>query len=136
MSVKIRQASCSCRQLRLTCQGEPVRVSMCHCLECQRRTGSAFSVQAWYSRDQVQPAEGTAKRYARVAESGRTVNFGFCPECGGTVFWEAEMRPDMIAVAVGTFADPGFEQPSLSGWERTRHPWTKAIDAEKIEHSE
>jgi len=117
------------------CQGEPVRVSMCHCLECQRRTGSAFGVQAWYSRDQVQPAEGTVKRYARVAESGRTVNFGFCPECGGTVFWEAELRPGLIAVAVGTFADPSFEKPSLSGWERMQHLWTKAIDAQKIEHS-
>ena len=136
MSVKMRQASCSCGQLRLTCQGEPARVSMCHCLACQRRTGSAFSVQAWYSRDQVQPAEGTAKRYPRVAESGRTVNFGFCPECGGTVFWEAELRPDMIGVAVGTFADPSFEPPSLSGWERRQHPWTKAIDAQKIEHLE
>ena len=135
MSVKIRQASCSCGQLRLMCQGEPVRVSMCHCLECQRRTGSAFGVQAWYSRDKVQPDEGAVKRYARVAESGRTVNFGFCPECGGTVFWEAELRPGLIAVAVGTFADPSFEKPSLSGWERMQHLWTKAIDAQKIEHS-
>ena len=134
MSVKIRQASCSCGQLRLMCQGEPVRVGICHCLACQRQTGSAFSVIAVYARDQVQPPEGTVKRYARVAESGRTVNFGFCPECGGTVFWEAEMRPGQILVAVGTFADPDFECPSVSVWERRRHPWTKAIDAEKIEH--
>jgi hypothetical protein len=136
VSVKIRQASCSCGQLRLICQGEPARVGICHCGECQRRTGSAFSVQALYPRDQVQPPEGIVKRYARVAESGRTVNFGFCPECGGTVFWEAEMRPDMILVAVGTFADPGFERPSLSVWERTQHPWTKAMDAEKMDHSQ
>ena len=52
------------------------------------------------------------------------------------MFWEAELRPDMIAVAVGTFADPSFEQPSLSGWERTQHSRTKAMDAEKIEHLE
>lgn len=131
-----RQASCSCGQLRLMCDGDPVRVAMCHCLECQRRTGSAFGVQAFYARDQVQPAEGVVKRYARVAESGRTVNFAFCPECGGTVFWETEMRPDLIAVAVGAFADPSFETPSLSVWERMRHPWTKAADAQQIDHSE
>jgi hypothetical protein len=136
VSVKIRQASCSCGQLRLMCQGEPVRVGICHCLACQRRTGSAFSLIALYARDQVQPAEGTVKRYVRVADSGRTVNFGFCPECGGTVFWEAEMRPGMILVAVGTFADPSFGKPSVSVWERTRLPWTKAIDAEEIEHLE
>ena len=109
---------------------------MCHCAECQRRTGSAFGVQAWFSRDQVLPAEGAVKRYARVADSGRTVNFGFCPECGGTVFWEAELRPDLIAVAVGMFADPNFERPSVSAWERRRHPWTKAADGEQIERFE
>ena len=135
MSVKIRQASCSCGQLRLICEGEPVLVGICHCLACQRSTGSAFSVPAVYPRAQVRPPEGVVKRYARVADSGRTVNFAFCPECGGTVFWEAEMRPDMILVAVGAFADPSFETPSLSVWERTQHPWTKAMGAEKIEHS-
>jgi len=37
-------AACNCGQLRLTCEGQPVRVSMCHCLECQRRTGAVLSV--------------------------------------------------------------------------------------------
>ncbi len=48
-----RIASCSCGQLRATCQGEPVRISICHCLECQKRTGSVFAVQARYPRESV-----------------------------------------------------------------------------------
>jgi hypothetical protein len=131
-----REAACSCGQLKLEVRGEPVRVSMCHCLECQRRTGSAFSVQAFYPKEHVQPAAGTAKRYTRRGDSGLTVTFSFCPECGGTVFWEPERRPELIAVAVGTFADPGFEKPRFSGWERSRHPWTTAIAEPHIEHSD
>ena len=46
-----RQASCSCGQLLVTCEGEPRRVSLCHCLECQRRTGSAFGIAAFFTRE-------------------------------------------------------------------------------------
>ena len=131
-----REAACSCGQLRLTPKGDPVRVSMCHCLECQRRTGSTFGVQAWYSREQIRPASGIAKQYVRKADSGRLVTFSFCPNCGGTVFWEAEHRPDLIAVAVGMFADPAFDRPAYSVWEKRQHPWTVATGEQKIEHLE
>jgi hypothetical protein len=129
-----REAACSCGQLQIKCQGDPVRVTMCHCLACQRRTGSTFGVQAWFAQTHVQTTQGIAKRYLRRADSGRTVTFGFCPDCGGTVFWEAERSPGMIAVAVGTFADPGFEKPDLSVAERRMHPWTAAIGEHSIEH--
>jgi len=106
---------------------------MCHCLECQRRTGSVFAVQAWYPRENVQQG-GTARQYVRQADSGRRVTFSFCLECGGTVFWSAEQRPDLIAVAVGAFADRHFERPGHSVWERSRHPWTAAMDELTVQH--
>src|SRR5947199_3145035 len=48
-----RHAACSCGQLHLTIEGEPSRISMCHCLECQRRTGAVISNQARFQLDQV-----------------------------------------------------------------------------------
>ena len=48
-----RLAACNCGQLHLTIEGEPSRISMCHCLECQRRTGAVISNQARFRRDQV-----------------------------------------------------------------------------------
>jgi hypothetical protein len=48
-----RRAACSCGQLHLTIEGEPSRISMCHCLECQRRTGAVISNQARFRREQV-----------------------------------------------------------------------------------
>jgi hypothetical protein len=48
-----RHAACNCGQLYLTIEGEPSRISMCHCLECQRRTGAVISNQARFRREQV-----------------------------------------------------------------------------------
>ena len=61
----MREAACSCGQLRATVEGDPVRISMCHCLACQRRTGSAFSMQARYPREQVQTS-GRSSTYVRI----------------------------------------------------------------------
>src|SRR4030088_703869 len=101
-----RRASCSCGQLDLTCEGEPVRVSMCHCLECQRRTGSVFGNQAWFDRRQITGVSGRSTKFARSSDGGGSVTFEVCAVCGSTVYWEAEGFPGLIAVAVGSFADP------------------------------
>ena len=131
-----REAACACRQFRIRCEGEPVRVSMCHCLDCQRRTGSSFGVQAWFPLARVGAPVGTGRRYVRQAESGRAVTFNFCSACGGTVLWHAEQRPDLVAVPVGAFADPGFPAPRHSVWEKRRHAWTVAIGNEPMDHSD
>ncbi len=132
----IRHASCGCGQLRLTSEGEPVRISVCHCLECQRRTGSAFGVQARYRRDRVTKIEGRAAHFSRVGDSGRRIDFRFCPDCGSTVYWEVEASPDLIAVAVGAFADPNFPPPEISVWERRRHSWTVTPADTAAQHSD
>lgn len=118
----LRHAACSCGQLSLTAEGEPVRVSMCHCLECQRRTGAVLSNQARFPRDRVAIA-GNATIWARTAASGSKVTFYFCPGCGSTVYWESESFPGFVVVAIGNFADPNFPAPALAVWDEQRHPW-------------
>ena len=117
-----RRAACSCGQLNLTIEGESVRVSMCHCRECQRRTGAVISNQARFRRDQVSVA-GKAATWTRTAESGNVLTFHFCPTCGSTVYWESEGFPGFIAVAIGNFADPNFPAPIISVWEESAHTW-------------
>lgn len=117
-----RQASCSCGQLEVTVSGEPVRVSMCHCRACQRRTGSVFGVQARYAASDVE-VNGQSQAWSRTADSGHSITFHFCPNCGSTVFYRPEQEPEIIAVAVGGFADPGFPPPTISVYESRRHPW-------------
>ncbi len=119
-----RHAACSCGQLRLEADGDPGRVSMCHCLACQRRTGSAFGIQARFAADRVR-ITGSYRDYARVSdEEDRLVHvFHFCPECGATVFSTEPDAPDVVAVPVGAFADPSFPAPAVSIYESRRHPW-------------
>jgi hypothetical protein len=124
-----RHAACSCGQLHLACQGEPVRLSVCHCLECQRRTGSVFGFQARFPRAQVEIA-GESTRYTRPSDSGNRVTMHFCPHCGSTVYWEFG---DFVAVAVGAFADPGFPAPKISVYGERKHSWVTLPDGLVIE---
>ena len=117
-----RRATCSCGQLNLTIGGEPVRISMCHCLECQRRTGAVISNQARFRREQITFA-GNSATWTRTAESGNTITFHFCRTCGSTVYWQGQGFPGYVVVAIATFADPKFPAPSISGWEESRHAW-------------
>jgi hypothetical protein len=124
-----RRASCSCGQLSTSCEGEPVRVSICHCLACQQRTGSAFGVQARFPADKVTHS-GDAAEFVRVGDSGGTARFRFCPKCGSTVSWEIDKLPGFVAVAVGAFADPAFPVPKVAVYEARRHPWLPDLDVE------
>jgi hypothetical protein len=89
---------------------------MCHCLECQRRTGAVISNQARFPREQV-TIVGKATAWMRTAESGNALTFHFCPTCGSTVYWENEGFPGYVAVAIGNFADPSFLAPTIAVWE-------------------
>jgi len=119
-----REASCHCGQLRLTVDGEPFAVSICNCLACQRRTGSAFGMQAGFKADRV-TVEGRYSDYARVSdEADRKEHvFHFCPDCGSQVFYTEPTEPDLVVVSVGAFADPTFPPPTESGYDSRRHPW-------------
>lgn len=123
-----RLASCSCGELRLSLEGEPVRVSVCHCLACQQRTGSAFGAQARFHRDQVRQREGRSTEFVRTGDAGSRITLHFCPLCGTTVFWEIEALPDHVAVAMGAFADPKFPAPTVSVYEDRRHAWVSLGD--------
>lgn len=126
-----RSATCSCGQLKLTAQGDPVRVSVCHCLACQRRTGSVFGMQARFSSDQVS-IKGASSEYVRTADSSNRITFHFCPECGSTMYYRLGDTPEMIAIPVGAFADPEFPPPAFSVYEARQHAWVGLPD--NIEH--
>lgn len=117
-----RLASCSCGQLTAQVVGDPVRVSICHCLACQRRTGSVFGQQARFRREDVTLA-GTSTEFVRVGDEGTRITFHFCPQCGSTVYYELGGMVEYLAIPVGAFADPGFPAPSVSVYEERMHGW-------------
>jgi hypothetical protein len=102
--------------------GEPVRVSVCHCLACQRRTGSVFGAQARFPREAVTVA-GTSSEYVRTGDEGTKSTFSFCPKCGATVYYTLQRYDQVVAIPVGAFADPSFPAPSFSVYEERMHSW-------------
>lgn len=116
----------------VTCNGEPVRISVCHCLNCQKRSGSSFAAQARWPTERVE-TKGSFREYVRAGEDGSACTFRFCTNCGGTVSYVHDGMPDVTAVAVGAFADPQFPKPDYSVYEERAHSWVK-ITGEGIEH--
>lgn len=121
-----RLATCACGKLCVACLGEPAKVSLCHCLACQRRTGSTYGIAAFFERERVR-VTGEYKSFSRPSDSGFPVTFHFCPACGSTVFWEPQRQPVFIAVGVGSFADPAFPAPTQAVYTEHRHPWLKDV---------
>ncbi|HWU76614.1 MAG TPA: GFA family protein [Rhodanobacter sp.] len=117
-----RTASCSCGQLVATTSAEPIRVSVCHCLACQRRSGSVFAAQARFPAGAV-TVTGSSTSFVRVGDEGGRATFHFCPQCGATVCYTMEGDAESIAIPVGAFADPSFPAPAVSVYEERMHAW-------------
>ena len=120
-----RTAKCSCENLQIDVVGEPKLVVTCSCLKCQKRTGSVFGVSAYFDNAQVVETRGTYTVFKAISDDGRKITRSFCPDCGSTVYWEAEFMPNTVGVAVGCFGDPDFPSPIASAWNRTKHEWVK-----------
>ena len=118
-----RTACCSCGQLRIEVEGEPRGVGLCHCLACQRRTGSVFAALASFAAPYR--VFGRATEHLRVGDRGARFRFRFCPVCGTTVFHTEDGESGSVSVAVGAFAEPGFPPPEVSVYDCRRHPWVR-----------
>ncbi|WP_353621357.1 GFA family protein [Variovorax saccharolyticus] len=125
-----RQGLCACAGLRVLVEGEAQTVVACHCLECQRRTGSIFGMGAYCLDEQV-VLTGDCREFTRFLDTSHTVTAQFCPSCGSTLIWRSSRRPGLVGVSVGAFADPQFPCPNLSVWEQTRHGWLDMAPAER-----
>ena len=121
------KAACQCGRLTAALPGPSPAVVACHCVDCQRRTGSPFGVLAYYPADAVTIA-GEAVRYVRNTAMGGTFENFFCPTCGTTVYVRAGKHPAMIGVALGAIADPTYPPPIRSVWEQSRHGWIAMPD--------
>src|SRR5262249_15392886 len=117
-----RTARCCCGGLSAQTEGEPDVVVLCHCVECQRRTGSAFGVSAFFASQAVR-ISGAGAIYERLSDAGRKLTFRFCPSCGTTLWWESERHPGKIAIALGAFVDRDLPPPGRSVFNRSRVSW-------------
>ncbi|WP_169773949.1 GFA family protein [Vibrio nereis] len=122
--MKVRTAECSCGQVKLICRGDPERTAICHCFECQKRTGSVFGVQARFDQSQISYS-GDMNEYSRITESGNEVTYFFCPCCSTTMLMRLSALPNTLVVPVGVFNQQDLPIPSFSVYEERMHTWVK-----------
>jgi hypothetical protein len=127
------EGGCLCGSVRYRTIGQPQRASACHCTFCQRRSGSAFGMGAYFEKKQVEFLRGALSKYRHVSdESGRWIDVEFCPRCGGTITWTLEVWPDLRAIAVGSYDDGRWIKPQRHSWTRSAHPWMKYPDGVEV----
>ena len=103
VSSKVEHAGgCVCGAVRFKATGEPQRVTVCHCLWCQRRTGTAFGVEAVFDLAQVEILGDAVARYRHVSdESGRWLDIEFCGRCGSNLGFTLEAVPGVRTLPAG-----------------------------------
>ncbi|MGB1322537.1 MAG: GFA family protein [Vibrio gallaecicus] len=119
-----RYCECRCGAVSLICRGEPQQTSVCHCYECQKRTGSVFGVQARFSSNQVS-LSGDVTSFSRISDTGNQVHYQFCPKCGTTMLLQSSAMAESLVVPLGLFKEQDFPSPSFSVYEERKHGWVK-----------
>lgn len=121
---KEHAGGCVCGAVRFKAMAEPLRVTICHCLWCQRRTGTAFGTEVVFNDADVAFSGTKPTRYRHVSdESGRWLDVEFCPTCGSNLGFTLEAAPGIRGVPAGTFDDPSFLSPDR---QTTRQVFTRS----------
>lgn len=120
---------CVCGAVRFKTSGAPLRVTVCHCKWCQRRTGTAFGTEVVYESGQVEIAGAEIARYRHVSdESGRWLDLEFCRRCGTNLGFTLEAAPGLRTLPAGTFDEPDWIRPERLTFRhvflRSRRGWS------------
>lgn len=118
---------CLCGEIRYECDGEALRSFFCHCRDCKRANGSAFTAGFAVPKDSLR-IEGTPKDYTNTGESGSQITRQFCANCGSALFTVLERNPTIAIIKAGSLDDPGVFKPMLHIWTQTEMSWEHMDD--------
>ena len=114
---------CSCGAVTYRLMSAPMFVHCCHCLDCQRQTGSAFVLNAIIEADRVALLTGETRPYPQPTDSGRAHVIHRCPLCGTAIWSNYGGRTQARFVRVGTLEDPTAVKPDVHIFTRSKQPW-------------
>ncbi len=114
---------CACGQLRYRLGSAPMFMHCCHCLDCQRQTGSAFVLNALIETDRVILDAGRTRPVGVPTDSGAPHIIHRCPDCGTAVWSHYGGRDRLCFVRVGTLDDPAALTPDVHIYTRSKLPW-------------
>ena len=117
-----REGRCACGDVRYKLLADPIIVHCCHCLNCQRQTGSAFVVNALIEAGRIELLSGSPVEIAVPRDDGSRQRILRCPSCQIAV-WSFYTRPDLAFVRAGTLQAPSSVTPDVHIFVRSKLPW-------------
>ncbi|KAG7136869.1 hypothetical protein HYQ45_005621 [Verticillium longisporum] len=95
------KGSCACGAIAYQFEGEALTKALCHCIDCQKWTGGAFTSNAVVPRTAFSVTKGTPRAWDAVGASGKINKHFFCGDCGSSLYTELEVLPDVTCVKAG-----------------------------------
>jgi len=121
MSVE-REGGCACGAVRYRLTSDPLFVHCCHCLNCQRQTGSAFVINILIEADRVELLAGEPHRVDVPRDDGSMQQVFRCPACQ-VALYSIYTRPEVNFVRAGTLDDPSTVSPDVHIYTKSKVPW-------------
>jgi hypothetical protein len=116
--------SCLCGAIAYSIDVPVTELRACHCAHCQKTSGAGGSVNADVPSSAFRITAGTPKRYAALADSGRTLYRHFCAGCGSPIYSQRASAPETVVVRAGTLDDAPDMKIATSIWTRSKRPWS------------
>ena len=120
----MREGGCSCGNVRYRLTSDPLFVHCCHCLNCQRQTGSAFVINLLIEADRVELLADEPEPVDVPRGSSSKQRIWRCPACRVAVFSKytsAKLR----FVRGGTLDEPASVEPDVHIYTRSKLPWVE-----------
>jgi hypothetical protein len=118
------EGGCLCGQIRYKSDVEPLMVALCHCKNCQRQSGSAYSTNIIIPKGEF-TIEGELTLYVDTGDSGHAVHRYFCQNCGSAIVSESDVLDTVSILKVGTLDDTSWVTPTMEIYCDSAQEWTK-----------
>jgi hypothetical protein len=119
---------CLCGKVTYRSDAEPIATLLCHCTDCQRQTGTAFSIVVGVERDALE-IEGELGSYTTIGEDTKEpVERQFCASCGSPIVSLPAATPELAFIKAGTLDDTSWLEPEMELWCRSAHPYVTFDD--------
>lgn len=118
---------CLCGKVTYNIAAEPFAQAICHCADCQRQAGTAFSVVIGVPAAAFTAEGDSLATYETTAAHGGTTQRHFCSNCGSPIHSTSAAAPDVVFVKAGTLDDASWLKPQLEVFTRSAQPWVPAV---------
>jgi len=117
--------TCQCGKVHYQLKNPPIITVVCHCTDCQKLSGGAFSMTMILKREDFELIRGELQAFDRPAASGNIARCYFCPTCSNRIYHENPNMPEIIRFKPGTLDDTSIIKPQVQVWTKSAQPWVE-----------